>query len=129
MIFRILVEEQPRESPHDESITFLLMDIKKAYPNVPWSLCWTVLKKTGAAAANDEHHSVPQQKNPVSGQDAHGGLLNVQVPQGPERRLPEQLRGFQSFSQSGIVETTAKLVGVCDSSQREHCQTTAQERC
>ena len=47
MIFRILVEEQPRESPHDESITFLLMDIKKAYPNVPWSLCWTVLKKLG----------------------------------------------------------------------------------
>ena len=35
MIFRILVEEQPRKSPHDESITFPLMDIKKAYPNVP----------------------------------------------------------------------------------------------
>ena len=31
MIFRILVEEQPRESPHDESITLLLMDIKKRF--------------------------------------------------------------------------------------------------
>ena len=29
MIFRILVEEQPRESPHDDCITFSLMDIKK----------------------------------------------------------------------------------------------------
>ena len=29
MIFQILAEEQPRESPHDESITFLLVDIKK----------------------------------------------------------------------------------------------------
>ena len=47
MIFRILVEEQPRECPHDESITFTLMDIKNAYPNVPWSLCWTVLEKLG----------------------------------------------------------------------------------
>ena len=47
MIFRILVEEQPRESPHDESITFLLMDIKKAYPNDPWSLCWTLQEKLG----------------------------------------------------------------------------------
>ena len=41
MIFRILVEEQPRENPHDDSTTFLLMHIKKA------SLCWTVLEKLG----------------------------------------------------------------------------------
>ena len=47
MIFRVIVEEQPRERPHDESITFLLMDVRKAYPNVPWSLCWTVLEMLG----------------------------------------------------------------------------------
>ena len=50
--------------------------------------------EVGAAAAHDEHHSAPQQKNFVTGQDAHGGLCNVQVPQGPQRRVPEQLRGF-----------------------------------
>ena len=32
---------------HNGSICFPLMDIMKAYPSVPWAVCWKVLERVG----------------------------------------------------------------------------------
>ena len=58
MIFRVLVEEQPQESPHDGSLTFLLLDVKKAFQMLR-GRCAGSVGDAGAAAAHDEHHPAP----------------------------------------------------------------------
>ena len=58
MIFQILAEEQPRESPHDESITFFLVDIKKSV-----SQCSVVIH---CAGLSDKLGLPPRMITPIS---------------------------------------------------------------
>ena len=49
MLVRAVVEESARkhESISDDTVTLLLADIEKAYPNVPWNLAWEIFTKLG----------------------------------------------------------------------------------
>ena len=51
-IFRVLMETAATLCPtvHNGPICFLIMDIMKAYPSVPWALCWRILERAGVPA-------------------------------------------------------------------------------